>query len=43
MGLVITLSIFFRIETKGLDYLDKQKAKRHAEDQVMNFYETEHQ
>ncbi|KAI8090916.1 uncharacterized protein B0P05DRAFT_527951 [Gilbertella persicaria] len=30
------------IETKGLDYLDKQKAKRHAEEQVKQYYETEH-
>ncbi|KAG2237809.1 hypothetical protein INT48_002110, partial [Thamnidium elegans] len=30
------------VETKGLDYLDKQKAKRHAEDQVNEYYEKEH-
>lgn len=34
--------IFARVETKGLDYLDKQKAKKHAEDQVKEYYETEH-
>ncbi|KAI7868431.1 hypothetical protein BDF14DRAFT_1742413 [Spinellus fusiger] len=28
-------------ETKGLDYLDKQKAKQSAEDQVLDFYEKE--
>ncbi|KAI7895574.1 uncharacterized protein EV154DRAFT_495348 [Mucor mucedo] len=31
------------IETKGLDYLDKQKAKRHAEEQVKDYYNNEHQ
>ncbi|KAI7868414.1 hypothetical protein BDF14DRAFT_1792866 [Spinellus fusiger] len=29
------------IETKGLDYLDKQKAKHHAEKQVSEYYEKE--
>jgi hypothetical protein len=29
------------IETKGLDYLDRQKTKRHAEDQVKEYYEKE--
>ncbi|KAL0092512.1 hypothetical protein J3Q64DRAFT_1719284 [Phycomyces blakesleeanus] len=29
------------IETKGLDYLDKQKAKKHAEEQVEEYYNTE--
>jgi hypothetical protein len=33
---------WFRIETKGLDYLDKQKAKKHAEEQVKQYYEKEH-
>ncbi|KAG1468334.1 hypothetical protein G6F56_003890 [Rhizopus delemar] len=30
------------IETKGLDFVDQQKAKRHAEDQVKQYYEEEH-
>lgn len=29
------------IETKGLDFIDKQKAKRHAEDQVKQYYDEE--
>ncbi|GAN06756.1 cipC protein [Mucor ambiguus] len=31
------------VETKGLDFIDKQKAKRHAEEQVKEYYNTEHQ
>ncbi|CAO3580181.1 unnamed protein product [Absidia cylindrospora] len=31
------------IETKGLDFVDKQKAKRHAEDQLGEYYDKEHQ
>lgn len=27
------------IETKGLDFVDKQKAKRHAEEQVKSYYD----
>jgi hypothetical protein len=27
------------VETKGLDFIDKQKAKRHAEEQVKSYYE----
>ncbi|KAL9554592.1 hypothetical protein MBANPS3_002734 [Mucor bainieri] len=30
------------IETKGLDFIDKQKAKRHAEEQVKEYYNNEH-
>ncbi|KAI9247343.1 hypothetical protein BY458DRAFT_484111 [Sporodiniella umbellata] len=30
------------IETKGLDFIDEQKAKRHAEEQVKQYYEEEH-
>ncbi|KAI8394087.1 uncharacterized protein BYT42DRAFT_553351 [Radiomyces spectabilis] len=29
------------IETKGLDFIDKQKAKRHAEEQLSTYYESE--
>ncbi|KAI8372653.1 hypothetical protein EDC96DRAFT_572868 [Choanephora cucurbitarum] len=30
------------IETKGLDALDRAKAKHHAEEQVKQYYENEH-
>ncbi|KAK4512862.1 uncharacterized protein ATC70_003571 [Mucor velutinosus] len=30
------------VETKGLDFIDKQKAKRHAEEQVKEYYNNEH-
>ncbi|ORX60667.1 hypothetical protein DM01DRAFT_1380947 [Hesseltinella vesiculosa] len=29
------------IETKGLDFVDKQKAKRHAEEQLHSYYDQE--
>lgn len=32
----------FRVETKGLDFVDRERAKRHAEEQVKQYYyETE--
>ncbi|ORZ25053.1 hypothetical protein BCR42DRAFT_399282 [Absidia repens] len=31
------------VETKGLDFIDKQKAKRQAEDQLESYYDNEHQ
>ncbi|CAO3629566.1 unnamed protein product [Mucor hiemalis] len=30
------------IETKGLDYIDREKAKRHAEQQVHEYYDNEY-
>ncbi|KAI8644121.1 hypothetical protein BD408DRAFT_413754 [Parasitella parasitica] len=29
------------VETKGLDFIDKQKAKRHAEEQAKEYYNAE--
>ncbi|KAI9473540.1 MAG: hypothetical protein EXX96DRAFT_508204 [Benjaminiella poitrasii] len=29
------------VETKGLDFIDREKAKRHAEEQVKQYYEAE--
>jgi hypothetical protein len=29
------------IETKGLDFVDKQKAKRHAESELDTYYDNE--
>ncbi|KAI7904754.1 uncharacterized protein BX663DRAFT_503444 [Cokeromyces recurvatus] len=29
------------VETKGLDFIDRERAKRHAEEQVKQFYEFE--
>ncbi|KAI8344145.1 hypothetical protein BC941DRAFT_386588 [Chlamydoabsidia padenii] len=29
------------VETKGLDFIDKQKAKRHAQEQVETYYDRE--
>ncbi|KAI8088790.1 uncharacterized protein BX664DRAFT_331383 [Halteromyces radiatus] len=31
------------VETKGLDFVDKQKAKRHAEEQLSSHYDSEYQ
>ncbi|GAB5593332.1 hypothetical protein Unana1_08232 [Umbelopsis nana] len=31
------------IETKGLDFLDREKAKRHAKEQVHQYYEQEYE
>ncbi|KAI8069623.1 hypothetical protein BC940DRAFT_254634 [Gongronella butleri] len=31
------------VETKGLDFVDKQKAKRHAEEQLAAHYDSEYQ
>ncbi|KAI8060493.1 hypothetical protein BC940DRAFT_311921 [Gongronella butleri] len=31
------------VETKGLDFIDKQKAKRHAEEQLELHYDQEYQ
>ncbi|KAI8088793.1 uncharacterized protein BX664DRAFT_121079 [Halteromyces radiatus] len=31
------------VETKGLDFIDKQKAKRHAEEQLSSHYDSEYQ
>jgi hypothetical protein len=42
LALMLTpFSFKLSVETKGLDFVDKQKAKRHAEEQLDTYYTPE--